>query len=186
MRASQGNHRRPDFRSGRGTLWRGGVAVDAVCAETSVPSIVRRLARGDVPTTVWWTADLSRTQPPDAMVETARQFLYDSAAWEDARRGARAATAILALPRAPDLADLNWQRLAALRAAIVHGLENEPRATSLQPAGVTIRHHAGERAAAWLVAGWLRSGMKWSAPPAVEESNDDNIVKVLMAGQAGS
>jgi hypothetical protein len=139
------------------------VAVDAVCAEASVPSIVRRLTRGDVPTTLWWTADLSRVKPPDRMVETGRQLLYDSAVWQDVREGARSVAALVGSPHGPDLADLNWQRLAPLRSAIVHALSREPRATSLLPAGATIRHRQSDRAAAWLIGAWLGRALGWKA-----------------------
>src|SRR5207244_6741898 len=44
------------------------IVVQSACAEQSLPSIIRRLLRGDVPTSVWWTDDLSRTPPLDAIV----------------------------------------------------------------------------------------------------------------------
>ncbi|MQA28292.1 MAG: hypothetical protein GEU82_00425 [Luteitalea sp.] len=160
------------------------IAVDEVCAEASVPSIVRRLTRGDVPTTVWWTADLSRARPPDPMVETGRQFLYDSTGWAEVRLGAARATAILALPHAPDLADLNWQRLAPLRSAIVHGLRNELGAGAPVQNGVMIRHRAGEPAAGWLLGAWLRRALRWTSFPSIEaSSNDDEVVTVTLAGE---
>ena len=51
------------------------IAVQSECAEDSLPSIVRQLLRGDVPTSVWWTEDLSRVPPITAIVEMSRQFL---------------------------------------------------------------------------------------------------------------
>ena len=45
------------------------IAVQSDCAEDSLPSIVRRLLRGDVPTSVWWTEDLSRVPPITAIVD---------------------------------------------------------------------------------------------------------------------
>lgn len=171
------------FGSGAARYGVEAVAVDAVCAEASVPSIVRRLTRGDVPTTVWWTADLSRIQPPDRMVQTGRQLLYDSAGWQDVREGARRVAALVDLPRGPDLADLNWQRLAPLRAAIVHALGQESRATSLLPAGASIRHRAGDEPAAWLIGAWLGRALGWTALPIIEQSDrDDDVVAVTLGG----
>src|SRR5579872_6758709 len=54
------------------------IAVRSACAEVSLPSIVRRLTRGGVPTSVWWTDDLSRTRPIEALVAMGRQLVYDS------------------------------------------------------------------------------------------------------------
>jgi hypothetical protein len=158
------------------------IAVEAVCAEASVPSIVRRLTRGDVPTTVWWKADLSRLQPPDAMVATGRQFLYDSADWQTVGSGARAAAAILSHPQAPDLADVNWRRLAPLRWAILHALNNEPRGAAL-PESATIRVSKDTRVAGWLFAAWLQRGLRSRACPTVEEFTEgDELLTAVMTG----
>jgi hypothetical protein len=160
------------------------IAVDAVCAEASVPSIVRRLARGDVPTTLWWTADLSRVRPPTAMVETGRQFLYDSAGWEDVRAGADAASTMVMLANGPDVADLNWQRLAPIRRSIVHALKNEPRGTVGAPTSLVIRHQPAHRAAASLIGAWLQRGFRWNSLPAIEEADrGEEPLMVAMSGE---
>src|SRR6266850_3077962 len=86
------------------------IVVQSACAEQSLPSIVRRLLRGDVPTSVWWTDDLSRTPPLDAIVEMARQLVYDSRGWRDVRQGVLAVARFLGRDRRLDLADLNWRR----------------------------------------------------------------------------
>src|SRR5437773_280259 len=41
------------------------IAVRSACAEARLPSIVRQLVRGDVPTSVWWIDDLSQAPPID-------------------------------------------------------------------------------------------------------------------------
>jgi glucose-6-phosphate dehydrogenase assembly protein OpcA len=161
------------------------IMLDVACAEASIPSIVRRLARGDVPTTVWWTSDLSRTSPPAPLVRTSRQLVYDSATWRDVGEGARAAAAILAGPDPPDLADLNWQRLAPLRHAIVHALASEPRAATLAPADLHVSHRPGDASAAWLLAAWFHSKLRWTTAgaPSVEESRQsDDMVTVHLSG----
>src|SRR6266850_913119 len=88
------------------------IVVRSACAEQSLPSIVRRLVRGDVPTSVWWTDDLSDRPPLDGIVAMARQFVYDSRRWRDVRRGV---LALATLHRRLDLADVNWRRLTPLR-----------------------------------------------------------------------
>jgi glucose-6-phosphate dehydrogenase assembly protein OpcA len=160
------------------------IAVDAACADQSIPSIVRRLARGDVPTTIWWAADLSRIAPSAAMFSTGRQIVYDSAMWRDMPAGARAAAFMARHPRRLDLADLNWRRFAPLRSAVVHALGSDPR--PLAAADVDIRYRPGEAAAAWLLAAWFRCRLNWRASqlPSVEESRegDDLVMLTLWRG----
>jgi glucose-6-phosphate dehydrogenase assembly protein OpcA len=160
------------------------IEVEAACTDQAVPSIVRRLARGDVPTTIWWAADLSELAPSRAMLSTARQFVYDSAMWRNVAAGARAVAAIAGDRWPFDLADLNWRRLAPLRAAIAHALSTHPGPAALSPVDVHIRHRPGEAAAAWLLAAWLCCRLKWkagAAKPTVEETRDsDDLVSVVI------
>lgn len=128
------------------------IAVHSACAEASLPSIVRRLMLGDLPTSLWWTEDLSTVFPIDALVTMSRQLLYDSRQWRNV------GNSVLALRRFVDehhldLADLNWRRLAQLRRAIgqVVGLAGFAARTI----EVQVSHHAGEAALAWLLVGWL-------------------------------
>jgi glucose-6-phosphate dehydrogenase assembly protein OpcA len=160
------------------------IMVNVACAEDSIPSIVRRLARGDVPTTVWWTSDLSSKTPPAPLVRTSRQLVYDSAMWGDVREGARTAAAILAGPNPPDLADLNWERLAPLRQAIVHALASEPRAATLAPAGLHVRHSPGDAPAAWLLVAWFHARLRWTTAGShiVEESSQSDDLTVQLSG----
>jgi glucose-6-phosphate dehydrogenase assembly protein OpcA len=162
------------------------IAVEASCADASIPSIVRRLTRGDVPTTVWWAADLSRIAPTAAMIATGRQLVYDSAMWRDVADGARAAAAIVGGHDRIDLADLNWRRLAPLRGALVHALAMDPVPQTIAAADVHIRYRPGEASAAWLLAAWFRCRLKWksAAAPIVEETrqSDDLIELTLWSG----
>src|SRR5436309_2995348 len=96
------------------------IVVQSACAERSLPSIVRRLLRGDVPTSVWWADDLSQAPPLEAIVAMARQLVYDSRAWRDVRQGVLAVARFLGRDRRLDLADINWQRLTPLRHAFIH------------------------------------------------------------------
>lgn len=162
------------------------IAVSIPSAEPSISSIVRSLARGDVPTTVWWTDDLSQETPPESLVRTARQFIYDSSGWRDAQAGIRAAAAIVNTGHTPDVADLNWRRLTPLRQSILHALESEPAARTLTARNVIVRYRPGGASAAWLLAGWLRCRLKWEGPdsmPRVEESEPgDELVQITLTG----
>src|SRR5205814_7078951 len=96
------------------------IAVRSACATASLPSIVRRMTLGSVPTSVWWTDDLSEVTPLEPLVVMGRQLLYDSRRWRDVRRGVRRLAALLGGSHSLDLADLNWRRLAPMRQGILH------------------------------------------------------------------
>lgn len=150
------------------------IAIQAACAQASIPSIVKRLTRGGVPTAVWWIGDLSRNSPPELMPTLGRQFLYDSASWQNPHEGLRVVAAVGTRSHAPDIADLNWRRLAPMRRAIVHGLGSEPDARELRATGVDIRHGASRAADALLLAGWFHGSLGWSSTEVsrIEESGD--------------
>src|SRR5262249_45601469 len=98
------------------------IAIRSTCADASLPSIVRRLARGDLPTSIWWTDDFSQATPVQALASVGRQFVYDSRRWRDVRRGMVALAPIVSQPNGPDVADLNWRRLTPLRQAVAQAV----------------------------------------------------------------
>jgi glucose-6-phosphate dehydrogenase assembly protein OpcA len=144
------------------------IAVRSTCAEESLPSIVRRLTRGDMPTTVWWREDLSLSPPLQALLTVGRQFIYDSQEWHDVRRGFATAASILDQARVPDLVDLNWRRLAPMRRALVHGVRTTAGAVD-GPPRVRVLHRRGYEASAWLMFGWLQSKLGLDAQPDVQD-----------------
>jgi glucose-6-phosphate dehydrogenase assembly protein OpcA len=162
------------------------IVVRSACVEASLPSIVRRFVRGDLPTTVWWTEDLSQAPPLDALVTMGRQLLYDSRGWRDVRRGVSALAPLVA-GRQVDLADLNWRRLSPLRHALDHAA-GAAASTSRGDITVRIVHHRGEAALAWLLAGWLlatRDQAAGAAPQIEESENDDAVLSVVIRHGTG-
>jgi len=149
------------------------IVVRSSCPEPSLLSILRRFVRGDIPTSVWWTEDLSATTPSDALLTVGRQFLYDSRRWRDVDRGV-AALAPLVRHHRVDLADLNWRRLAPLRRALVHA-RGPMKSDAWRRADIRVAHAAGEPALAWLFFGWLRSERQHCSDPtaAAETSAGD-------------
>jgi glucose-6-phosphate dehydrogenase assembly protein OpcA len=141
------------------------IVVRSSCDEAALPSIVRPLLLGDMPTSIWWAEDFSSTPPLTALVTMGRQLLYDSRQWHDVRSAVLAVVPFLSQTFGPDLADVNWRRLTPLRQALVHALESSARAH--QPASIRIRHRPGEAALAWLLAGWLQDAFE--PPVSVEE-----------------
>lgn len=141
------------------------IVIRAACPDASLLSILRRFVRGDLPTTVWWTEDLSATPPLDAFIEVGRQLLYDSRRWRSVRRGAAALAPVVA-DRRIDPADLNWRRLAPMRSALVH-VRGPLSSTAWQRAEVRIVAARGQESLAWLCAGWLRAARPAAGRPAV-------------------
>jgi glucose-6-phosphate dehydrogenase assembly protein OpcA len=145
------------------------IAVRSQGPEQSLPSIVRRLVLGDLPTSVWWTEDLSQAPPLAALATMGRQFVYDSRQWRDVRIGISTLAGLLEHPHAPDLADLNWRRLAPLRQGVSRGLAAaervpaRPEGTARRdspPLRIQLRHAPGEEAVAYLMLGWLTSRLE--------------------------
>jgi glucose-6-phosphate dehydrogenase assembly protein OpcA len=162
------------------------IAVRSACAEASLPSIVRYLSLGDIPTSIWWADDLSRATPLEALVTMGRQLVYDSRQWRDVRQGILALTKLVAGAHAPDLVDLNWRRLAPMRLALVeasHSLPAPVGSADSHELELRVRHGRGGRALATLVVGWLASRLGWRPqanwPVAIEEaSRDDEVLAV--------
>jgi glucose-6-phosphate dehydrogenase assembly protein OpcA len=176
------------------------IAVRSTCAEASLPSIVRRLSLGDIPTSIWWTEDLSRATPLDALVTMGRQLVYDSRQWSDVSRGVLALAPVIARERGPDLADLNWRRLTPMRVALTHALA--PPLGHIDAAGVRVRigHRPGDAALAWLLAGWFCARLGWpdaaELPATIEEdvsgrggpgdSEGDVVLRVAVSASGGT
>lgn len=159
------------------------IAVRSACADESVASIVRRLVRGDLPTSVWWADDLSTTPPSRSIVAGARQLIFDSRAWHDIPAGLRALQRLASDDPRLHLADMNWRRLAAVRRALLHvgsGLTLD----ALGPDQVHIAHRAGEAALAWLLCGWLGARVGWrpGVTARIEEGAADAPVLTLTVG----
>ena len=136
------------------------IAIHSRCSEAALPSIVRRLTFGDVPTSVWWTGDLSQSPPLTALVTMGRQLVYDSRQWVDVAAGVSRVTGLLEHPHAPDLANLGWRRLTPMRLALGHGLRGAGELLNAPTLRARVLHRPGEEALAWLLVGWLSSRLR--------------------------
>ncbi len=159
------------------------IAVRSACADASLPSILRHLVRGDLPTSVWWMEDLAQVPPLDVIVAIGRQFLYDSRGWRDVRRGFLALAPVI---DTVDVVDMNWRRLLPVRRALVRGAESTD-AGWWRPDDIRIAHRPGDAALAWLLAGWFSSRLDWGAsamPQIHEDANADDVLSILIGGGA--
>lgn len=159
------------------------ISIRLASAEASLPSVVRSLVRGDVPTSIWWTEDLSRTPPVGAVVEMGRQLIYDSRTWADVRRGVLALAPFAARRDPPDFADLNWRRLSVMRQALVHAAATMPGGDR-PTAEIRVTHSTGESALAWLLRGWLASrlGEGSAAPVRVDDHGHADEILTVSVG----
>jgi glucose-6-phosphate dehydrogenase assembly protein OpcA len=171
------------------------IRVHTACADRSIPSIVGRLAIGGVPTTVWWTDDLSRMAPPPAIATLGRQLIYNSALWQDVQAGVAAAVTLLCGPQGPDLADLNWRRIAPIRDGLVQALRLDP-GNHNRASQARIAHVGSETPAAWHVAGWLMARLEKTGEPGISQAPvvaplvqaaaDGDFLSVTLGGTAWS
>jgi glucose-6-phosphate dehydrogenase assembly protein OpcA len=163
------------------------IAVRSVCCEDSLPSIVRALTLGDVPTSVWWTEDLSDIGPLGSLLGMARQLIYDSRGWTDVKRGVQALQPFVSPAFGPHLMDINWRRLTQMRHALMHAIQaSQPQGSRL---AVQVRHRPGEASLAWLLAGWLIARLPAAvAETVVAESAalDDVVTVSIDHGASGS
>jgi glucose-6-phosphate dehydrogenase assembly protein OpcA len=163
------------------------IAVRSACAEASLPSIVRRLSLGDIPTSIWWTEDVSRSTPLEALVTMGRQLLYDSRQWEDVRRGVLALAPVAGHAHAPDLADLNWRRLTPMRQAVMQALAPPLGTIDARATRLRVRHRPRDGALAWLLIGWFCSRLDWppdaDMPATIEEYGDGDEVLSVSIGR---
>jgi glucose-6-phosphate dehydrogenase assembly protein OpcA len=136
------------------------IAIRSRCTDASLPSIVRRLTLGDVPTSVWWTGDLSQSPPLTTLVTMGRQLVYDSRQWTDVPGGLSSVAGLLDHSHAPSLADLGWRRLAPMRQALTQGFRAAGELLNAPSLRVRVLHRQGEGALAWLVIGWLASRLR--------------------------
>ncbi|HEV3140194.1 MAG TPA: glucose-6-phosphate dehydrogenase assembly protein OpcA, partial [Vicinamibacterales bacterium] len=163
------------------------IAVQSACEEGALPSIVRRLVRGDLPTSLWWRADLSSVPLVDALVAMGRQVVFDSRQWRDVRGGVLALAPLLGQRRL-DLADLNWRRLTPVRQALVHAGESMTF-DDLCRSTITVVHRPGDAALAWLLLGWLSARMEWRGPASsrVDEGpQSDDVLTITIACEAAT
>lgn len=160
------------------------IGVRSSCADEPLPSLVRRLVRGGVPTSIWCVDDLSSRQLPDSLVTIARQLIFDSRRWTNLAAGIQALSSALANPRL-EIVDINWRRLAPIRQAFLHA-GDELDLDELRHANVRIAHRPGERALAYLLAGWLASRVGWPSavrPPVDESLPNGNEVLTVEVGR---
>jgi hypothetical protein len=143
------------------------VEVAAAPAEQRrLPSIVRPLLIGDLPTALWWNA---AEAPPlggrvfEELAAMADRVLYDSLGWPDPARNV-IATADWALRDGAAVYDLAWGRLEPWRRLLAESLDPALRPGALDALrSVDVEHGPHALPKAWLLVGWLAGCLGWRA-----------------------
>jgi glucose-6-phosphate dehydrogenase assembly protein OpcA len=141
-------------------------------AARRLPSAVRPLLIGDLPTGLWWAAP----DPPSAggavfeeLADLADQVIYDSVGWQEPQL--LSALDWLAREREQRVADLAWPRVLPWRRALAETFDPALRPGAL--AGierVEIEHGPHALPQAWLLLAWLAHALDWRPQQgAVEE-----------------
>lgn len=135
-------------------------------ARRRLPSAVRPLVLGDLPTALWWVHD----KPPGLagelfreLAEMATQVVFDSLGWPEPARGL-VATARWAsgADAGAGISDLAWARLAPWRSLIGQALDPAVAPGALASLHeVEIEHAPDATSQAWLLAAWLASRLGW-------------------------
>jgi glucose-6-phosphate dehydrogenase assembly protein OpcA len=141
------------------------VAIEAPDRE-AIPSLLRRLTIGDLPTSICWTApDVPKPRVVQHLAPLGRQFVFDSSVWADPVDAIRAIAPLGTQAGVQlDIGDLTWRRLKPLRAAIVQAVDPTVLRRDVgHVRSITIEAGDGQRAMAWLLAAWIGSRLRWTA-----------------------
>ena len=133
-----------------------------------LPSIVRSLLVGDLPTTLWWA---SQRPPPMGgevffqLAELADQIIYDNVGWLNPAQGVAAMTRWVAAQENTQIVhNLAWRRFAGWRKLISQVLDPQTAPGALEGVhSIEIAHGPHALPMTWLLTGWLASQLKWQS-----------------------
>ncbi len=148
----------------------------AVCSEhvmvsagrralAALPSAVRGLLIGDLPTSLWWA---TREPPPAGgplfgeLAGLADQVIYDSAEWKDPAAGVVETARWVEESARAAVSDLAWRRLKPWRRALGQALDPERLPGALAALEeLDLAHGPHGLPEAWLLVGWLAGRLGW-------------------------
>ena len=127
-----------------------------------VPNLIFSNLDSDLPLYLWRQGEFSDT-PSETLMAWVDCLIYDSADWaKPAAQLAIVDRLAAAASIENTLTDLNWTRLAGLRAALSQFFDAAAAQHALaEPESLTITHAPGARTQALLLAGWLASSLGW-------------------------
>jgi glucose-6-phosphate dehydrogenase assembly protein OpcA len=130
-----------------------------------LPSMVRSLLLGDLPTALWWATP---DAPPLAgelfgeLAHLADQVIYDSFAWTDPLRQLVVTANWVGGGGDGAVSDLAWRRPKLWRRVLAQSLDPGLAPGALESIGeVRIEHGPHALTQAWLLTGWLAFRLGW-------------------------
>lgn len=136
-------------------------------AKQRLPSVVRSLLIGDLPTALWW---VPHDAPPPAgdelfaeLTSMSNQIIYESQGWVEPVRGV-VTMAKWAASEQPNqvLADLEWRRLKTWRRVISQALDPAVLPGAFEAiTEVRLEHGPHALAKTWQLVGWLAAKLGW-------------------------
>jgi glucose-6-phosphate dehydrogenase assembly protein OpcA len=142
---------------------------------------VRELLIGDLPTNLWWQANVP---PPFAgpllydLAEHAQQIIYDSIGWTEPAKGVAATSAWLTkFERGGEhdwhvASDLNWRRLKFWRRVLAQALDPNTVPGAVESVTeVVVEHGPHAVVQAWELVSWLATRLGWKVHVGKVEPN---------------
>jgi len=132
----------------------------------ALPSAVRGLLLGDLPTALWWAtpeAPPSGGQLFDELVDLADQVIYDSLGWPDPLHHLlTTANWAISLGVRQAVSDLAWRRLKLWRRLLAQALDPTVAPSILETVReVEVEHGPHGMTQAWLLMAWLALRLGW-------------------------
>jgi len=131
-----------------------------------VPSAVRSLLIGDLPTALWWASNEAPTSTRGLFGQLSamvNQVIYDSVGWRDPVAGVLStADWVRSGAQRHFISDLAWRRAKPYRRLLAEALDPELQPGAL--AGITrveIEHTPHALPQSWLLIGWLSHLLGW-------------------------
>ncbi|MEW6270398.1 MAG: glucose-6-phosphate dehydrogenase assembly protein OpcA [Thermodesulfobacteriota bacterium] len=131
-----------------------------------LPSVVRPLILGDLPTALWWSGPSPPSQGGEVfreLAEDASQVIFDSLEWTDQERAfVETAAWAAGVPRNEGVSDLAWTRLGPWRSLVSQALDPAVAPGALECLlEVEVEHGARTAPQAWLLVAWLADRLRW-------------------------
>lgn len=135
-------------------------------ATRRLPSAVRGLLIGDLPTTLWWAIPAAPPLGADLFAELselAAQVIYDSLGWPDPPRHMVATANWATGDRVQQaVSDLAWRRLKLWRRMLAQAVDPAVAPGILETVReVTVEHGPHAMTQAWLLTGWFALRLGW-------------------------
>lgn len=134
-------------------------------AVRSLPTTVRSLLLGDIPTALWWATPDAPPLAGDLFTDLAQladQIIYDSFAWTDPLRQLVVTAGWVTGAAASVTSDLAWRRPKLWRRILAQSLDPGLAPGAFENISeVHIEHGPHTLTQAWLLTGWLAFRLGW-------------------------